>query len=103
MYHFKGKKIRGKSFNDFNKPFCFLKKIREGNVMLEKANEIQNMYKSDLNEIKKEDANQKRKKAHCIILRCFTKQETVLLFDDYSSMISETEHGSIHGEKNSIS
>ena len=71
--------------------------------MLEKANEIQNMYKSDLNEIEKEEANQKRKKAHCIILRCFTKQETVLLFDDYSSMMSETEHGSIHGEKNSIS
>ena len=63
MYHFKGKKIRGKSFNDFNKAFCFLKKIREGNVMLEKANEIQNMYKSDLNEIKKEEANQKRKNA----------------------------------------
>ena len=32
--------------------------------------------------------DQKSKKAHCTILKCFTKQG-MSFFDDYSSMISE--------------
>ena len=38
---------------------------------------------------------------HYIILRRFTKQKNSVIkfFDDYSSLISETKHGSIHGKK----
>ena len=72
MYHFNSENIREKILNDFNNSFCFLKKIREGNVMLEIANKVPNVYKSDLNEMKKEETNRKGKKAHCFLLR-FTK------------------------------
>ena len=41
----------------------------------------QTEFKSYLSQIKKRKKNidQKSKKTHCIILKCFTKQETVLL------------------------
>ena len=46
--------------------------------------------KSNLSEMKKENKkiDQKSKKIHYIILKCFTNQET-MFFDDYSSMLSE--------------
>ena len=39
-YHFKGKYICEKSFNDFNIVFSFLRKIRDGNITLGKAKKI---------------------------------------------------------------
>ena len=37
MFHFKSKDIREKSINDFDNVFPFFKKIRDGNITLEKA------------------------------------------------------------------
>ena len=62
-YHFKDRNIPEKSFNDFDNAICLFKMIRDGNNMtLIKANQNQNEFKSDLNEVKKEDMNQERKK-----------------------------------------
>ena len=47
--------------------------------MLEEAKQNQNEFKPDLNEIKKEDISLKSKEEHCTTLKCFTKQEKVLL------------------------
>ena len=37
MYHFKGKNIHEKNFNDFDGAFSFVKKLRDGNIKLEKV------------------------------------------------------------------
>ena len=42
--------------------------------------------------------DQKSKRMHCIILKCFTKQET-MFFDDYSSMVSEAKLKQIKEQK----
>ena len=68
-------------FNEFDNAFNLLDKIREGEISLAEAKNDQGEFKSNLSEIKKEtkNINQKSKKTHCIILKCFTKQGMVLL------------------------
>ena len=50
IYYFKGNTFR-KRFDDFNNGIELLKKIKSGEMKLEKANNLQNVFKSNLNEI----------------------------------------------------
>ena len=80
IYRYKGNTADIK-FDQFDNAFSLLGKIRNGKISLTDAKNDQAEFKSDLNEIEKETKNidQKSKKNHCITLKCFTKQETVLL------------------------
>ena len=80
IYKYKGSTADEK-FNEFDHAFSLLDKIRGGKISLADAKNDQAEFKSNLNEIKKETKNidQKPKKTHCIILKCFTKQGTKLL------------------------
>ena len=50
IYYFKGNTFR-KRFDDFNNGIELLKKIKSGEMKLEKAKNLQNVFKSNLNEI----------------------------------------------------
>ena len=67
-------------------------------MTLEKAKikKNQNEYKSDLNWIKREEIKRKSKKTHYVILKCFTKQEPMILI--FLMIICEAKHASIHGK-----
>ena len=81
IYRYKGSTADAK-FNEFHDAFSLLDKIREGKISLADVKKNgQAEFKSSLNKIKKETKNidQKTKKMHCIILKCFTKQWTKLL------------------------
>ena len=52
IYYFKGKSSR-KRFHDFNNGIKPLKKIRSGEVKLEEAKRLQEVFKSNLNETSK--------------------------------------------------
>ena len=81
IYRYKGN-TANVEFDQFDNAFSLLDKIRDGKINLANAKNDQAEFKSDLNEIKKRKQNkidQKSKKLHCIILKCFTKQERVLL------------------------
>ena len=68
-------------FNEFANAFGLLDKIRDGKISLTDARNDQAEFKSNVSEIKKGDKKHRSKeqKIHCIILKCFTKQGTVLL------------------------
>ena len=50
-----------------------------GEMKLEGAKKLQNVFKSNLNEISRRDINQKSKKVHWEILNCYTNHENLLL------------------------
>ena len=82
IYRYKGNTSNVK-FDQFDNAFSLLDKMRDGKISLTNAKNDQAEFKLDLNEIKKKETkniDQKSKKLHCIILKCSTKQETVLLF-----------------------
>ena len=68
-------------FNEFGNAFNLLNNIMIGKISLVHAKSGQAEIKSNLNEVKKGNKyiDQKSKKIHCIILKCFAKQGTVLL------------------------
>ena len=71
----KVKNFTKKRFYDFDNPFSVFKNIRDGTLTLEKAKQ----FKLDFNEIKKkEGTTERREKVRYIIMKHFTKQETVL-------------------------
>ena len=53
-----------KDFNDFKSGTELFIKIKCGAMKSEDANELQSIFKTNLNEISKEDLNQKSKKVH---------------------------------------
>ena len=82
IYRYKGNTSNVK-FDQFDNAFSLLDKMRDGKISLTNAKNDQAEFKLDLNEIKKKETkniDQKSKKLHCIILKCSTKQETVIIF-----------------------
>ena len=68
--------------DEFDNALNLLDKIREGKISSAKAKNDQIEFKSNLEEIKKKETkeiDQKSQKTHCTILKCFTKQGTMLL------------------------
>ena len=80
IYRYKGFTADAK-FNEFDNAFSPLVKTRDGKINLAGAKNDLAEFKSNISEIKNETKNmdQRSKKIHCIILKCFTKQGTVLL------------------------
>ena len=79
IYRCKGSTAEAK-FNEFDNAFFFQIK-QQSKIGLADAKNDQTEFKSNLNELKKGTKNidQKTKKIHCIILKCFTKQGPKLL------------------------
>ena len=83
IYRYKGSTANEK-FNKFDNAFSLLDKIREGGTSLADTKNDQTEFKSNLSKTKhkkqtnKQTKNQKSKEIHCIIMKCFTKQETLL-------------------------
>ena len=75
IYKYKGQTANVK-FNEFDNAYDRIDKIREGKTTLADAKNDQAKFKSSLGEIKKgnKKIDEKRKKTHCIILKCVTKQ-----------------------------
>ena len=61
-YHYKSKNVQ-KIFLSFKDPLISYKSIKEGNITLEKAEEEQKEFKSELNEIFKGSKKSKSKKS----------------------------------------
>ena len=69
-------------------------------MKLEEVKKLQNMFKSNLNEIsRKRQELKEQKSALKNINLLYKSQEAVIkLFNDYSSIVSVTKHKSIYGE-----
>ena len=80
IYKYKGNTTHAK-FDKFDNAFNIINEIQNGEINLADVKNNQEKFKSYLGEIKKETAkkDQKNKKALCIILKCFKKQEAKLL------------------------
>ena len=74
IYRYKGNTADAK-FDQFNNAFSLLDKIKDDRICLADAKNDQAKFKSNLNKIKKKETkniDQKSKKMHCMILKCFT-------------------------------
>ena len=84
VYRYKGPTADAK-FDKFHNALNPIDKIGEGEVSLPKAKKDQMKFEPDLGELKKKETKknrskeQKSKKMSCIMLKCFTKQGTMLL------------------------
>ena len=77
IYYFKGNTDR-KRFDDFNNSIELLKK-NSGEIKLEEAKKLQNVFKSNLNEISRGRYKSEERKVHWKILNCFTNHKKLLL------------------------
>ena len=57
----------------------FFKYVGDGKASLEEVKQNQTEFKSDLNVIEKRRYNKATKKAHCVTMKCFTKQQAGFL------------------------
>ena len=80
IYRYKGNTAYAK-FDKFDNTLNIINKIQNGEISLADVTNDQEKFKSYLGEIKRGNTKkyQKSKKALCIILKCFTKQEAKLL------------------------
>ena len=80
IYRYKGN-IADVKFDEFDNAFYIIDKIRDGKTDLSDVKTNQEKFKSYLREIKKGSKKHisKVQKPLCIILKCFSKQETRLL------------------------
>ena len=89
-----------KRFDDFINGIELYKKIKYGEIKLEEAKKVQNAFKSNLNEISR--GRNKSKEQKCALENIkflYESREAVIkLFNDYSSIVSETKHKTIHGK-----
>ena len=94
------KNIIDKSLKNFNDAFIFIKKIRGGNITLEKEKENQNEFKSDLNRIKRCRHKSNNQKRALYNIKKFNngREKSYHFFDDFSSTISEAKYKRVDGE-----
>ena len=78
MYHFKGNSTR-KRFDDFNNGIKLFEKIRSGKMKLEEAKKLQNVFKSNLNEISKGRFKPEEQQSALKVLNCFNNHKKQLL------------------------
>ena len=94
IYRYNGSTADEK-FNEFDNAFGLLDKMRDGKISLVDAKNDQVEFKSNLNEIKKGSKTHrlKNKKNAFYNIEMFYKARNkgIAFFDDYSSMVSETE------------
>ena len=92
IYRYQGNNVDVR-FNQFDNAFSILDKIRDGKISLTDAKNDQGEFKSDLNEIKKENQKHRSKEQkdslYNIEMLYKARRSVIELFDDYSSMVSE--------------
>ena len=99
-YHYKSKSIPKKDFIGFKDLLGFYKNIKEGHITLEKSEEKQKEFKSEINEIvKRSKKSEDQKNAIKNIKILYESREKVVkLFNDYSRIVSEAKYKTKHGE-----
>ena len=98
-YYSKGKSAQ-KYFVGFKGPLGFYKNMKEGDIKLEKAEEKQKEFKSDLNEISKRRYKPENEKSSIKNIKTLYKsrEKVTKLFDNYSGIASEAKYGTKYGE-----
>ena len=96
VYYFKVSNTR-KRFYDFNNGIK-LEKIRSGEMKSEKAKKLQNVFKSNLNEISKGRFKPEEQQSALknIKLVYESGEAAIKFFNDYSSIISEAKYKTRH-------
>ena len=104
IYYFKGNTGR-KRFCKFNNDIKRFEKIKYVEIKLKEAKKLQNVLKSNLNEISRERHKSKEQKSALenIKLLCKSRESVNKLFNDYSSVAaSQAKYKSIHGKRPKI-
>ena len=88
--YFKGNAAR-KTFDDFNNGIKLFEKIKSREMKLEEAKKLQNVFKSNINEISKRRHKSKEQKSALenIKLLYESREAVIKLFNDYFSIVSE--------------
>ena len=99
VYYFKGSSAR-KRFDDFNNGVNHFEKIRSGEMKLAEAKKLQNVFKSNLNEISKGRYKSEVQESALKTIKLFYKSREVVikLVNDYSSIMSEAKCKTKYGE-----
>ena len=93
-YCFTGNTAR-KRFEDFNNSITRFRKIQSCEMKLEKPRKLQNVFKSNLNEISNKIYKSEKK-----FKLLYKSQEAVItLFNDYSSTVFEAKYKKIYGNR----
>ena len=102
IYYFKGNTSR-KKFDDFNNGIELLRKMQSGEIKLEEANKLQNLFKSNLNEISRVRNKSEGQKMSLEKFKFLyeSREAVIKLFDDYSSIVSEAKYKTNYWKKNS--
>ena len=89
IYYFKGDTAK-KIFNDFENGIKRFRKIQSGEMKLEDAKELQNIFKRNLNKISRGRFKSKEQKSALenITLLYESRQVVIKLFNDYSLIAS---------------
>ena len=90
-------------FDDFNNSIEPFRKMQSGEMKLEEAKKLQNVFKSNLNEIPRgRNKSEEQKMALENIKLLYESREAVIkLFDNYFSIVSEAKYKTIHGKGSS--
>ena len=99
IYYFKGNTAR-KRFDDFNNGIKLFEKIESGEMKLEEAKKLQNLFKSSLNEISRRRNKSKEQKSALENNKLLyeLREAVIKLFNDYFSVVPEVKYKSIYGE-----
>ena len=89
-----------KFFIGFKDSLSFYRSIKEGSITLEKAEEQEKEFKSELNKIVKESKTSEDQKSAISITKTLYKSrgKVIGLFDNYSRIVSEAIYKAKHGE-----
>ena len=89
-----------KNFNDFDNGIERFREIQSGEMKLEDAKELQNIFKSNLNKISKGRIKSKEQKSALenIKLVYKSRQAVIELFNECSSIASEAKHKVKYGK-----
>ena len=99
IYYFKNNTAR-KKINDSDNGIELFRKMQSGEMKLKDAKELQNIFKSNLNEISKGRFKSKEQKSALGKIKFLyeSRRAVIKLFNDYSSIASETKHKAKQGK-----
>ena len=104
IYYFRGNTAR-KRFDDFTNGIKLFEKIKPGKMKLEEAKKpLQNVFKSNLNEISRGWHKSKEQKSPLenIKLLCKSREAAIKVFNNYSPIVSEAKYRSIYAKGRKI-
>ena len=100
LIHYFKNNTATKDFNDLENGVKRFRKIKSGKMKLDDAKELQNIYKTNLNEISKGRPKSEEQKSALENIKLLYKSRKVVikLFDDYCSVVSEAKCKTKYGE-----